>query len=498
MKNFYRIVSKPGFHLLFLCLLAGTGRAQVSPSSQTVLQGGTATFTCTASATFYWWSFQGDNIGSSATLTLHNVTTNQSGWYQVATFTPSGLTNGTGDTYYAQLTVLPTNNATYVTASAPLHWSGTINSATPVYVQTGGVLTLDADTTLSGAGGLTLLGGSLAGATGVTLTINSVLAAYGGNLGVNCINNGTLTIGANTTGNACESLIQNGTFTIQNGVAFVGMDSGGSNFTFTQTGGATTIAGSFDAGHGEIFIQAGTLDVAKQCAMGGFDSGGGNGHFALTQTGGTVTFDGVFNTSIQGLEGGTLKGSGAVNGSLVADAGCLAPGDSPGTFSVTTNFTQSAGNTLLLEVAGRATNQFDRVLVGGTATLGGALAVSLVNNFVPVPGDRFQILTAGTLAGTFSAVTAPAGMAVTYSNNSVYLVVTNTVAPPLTGLAAGNNALSFGFGTVSNQSYTVQQTTNLASTNWTDYTNITGSGTPYQFTAPTANRTQNFFRVKTQ
>ena len=82
---------------------------------------------------------------------------------------------------------------------------------------------------------------------------------------------------------------------------------------------------------------------------------------------------------------------------------------------------------------GPGDDQFDRVLVGGTATLGGALAVSLADNFVPVPGDSFQILTAGTLAGTFAAVTAPAGMAVTYSNNSVYLVVTSTVAPQVSG-----------------------------------------------------------------
>ena len=61
-----------------------------------------------------------------------------------------------------------------------------------------------------------------------------------------------------------------------------------------------------------------------------------------------------------------------------------------------------------------------------------------------------------------------------------------------------NHELSFGFGTVSNQSYTVQQNTNLASTNWTDYTNITGNGAAVQFTAPLTNQLQNFFRVKTQ
>jgi hypothetical protein len=59
---------------------------------------------------------------------------------------------------------------------------------------------------------------------------------------------------------------------------------------------------------------------------------------------------------------------------------------------------------------------------------------------------------------------------------------------------SGNN-FTFSFQTVTNQSYTVQQNTNVASTNWLNYTNILGSGNVYQFTAPLAGKAKNFFRV---
>jgi hypothetical protein len=59
---------------------------------------------------------------------------------------------------------------------------------------------------------------------------------------------------------------------------------------------------------------------------------------------------------------------------------------------------------------------------------------------------------------------------------------------------AGTN-FTFGFSTVSSQSYTVQQNTNMAMTSWIFYTNITGNGSLYQFAAPVSSNRQQFFRV---
>jgi hypothetical protein len=60
-------------------------------------------------------------------------------------------------------------------------------------------------------------------------------------------------------------------------------------------------------------------------------------------------------------------------------------------------------------------------------------------------------------------------------------------------LSGGN--FTFIFGTANGQSYTVQQNTNLATTNWTFYTNITGNGSIYQFATPVTNIPRRFFRV---
>jgi hypothetical protein len=61
-------------------------------------------------------------------------------------------------------------------------------------------------------------------------------------------------------------------------------------------------------------------------------------------------------------------------------------------------------------------------------------------------------------------------------------------------LLAGTN-YTFNFSTVSGQSYTVQQNTNLATTNWIFCTNIIGNGSLYQFQTPVSSNHQQFFRV---
>lgn len=65
------------------------------------------------------------------------------------------------------------------------------------------------------------------------------------------------------------------------------------------------------------------------------------------------------------------------------------------------------------------------------------------------------------------------------------------IQPPL---LAGTN-FAFSFSTISNQSYTVQQNMNLATTNWIFYTNFIGNGSLYQFLAPVSSTRQQFFRV---
>jgi hypothetical protein len=87
-------------------------------------------------------------------------------------------------------------------------------------------------------------------------------------------------------------------------------------------------------------------------------------------------------------------------------------------------------------------------------------------------------------------------MAVTYSNTSgVYLTVTGStpvqLQPPM--ISGGN--FMFSFGTTNGLGYTVQQNSDLTTTNWTYYTNIIGDGSLYQFVTAVTNAPQLFFRV---
>lgn len=97
------------------------------------------------------------------------------------------------------------------------------------------------------------------------------------------------------------------------------------------------------------------------------------------------------------------------------------------TLTVTRAYIQSATGTLQLSLGGPTT--FDRVVVGGAATLGGTLAVSYANGFTPKRGQTFEVLTAaGGIIGEFAEVTDTLatpllGLGAIYSANSVLLTV---------------------------------------------------------------------------
>jgi hypothetical protein len=86
-----------------------------------------------------------------------------------------------------------------------------------------------------------------------------------------------------------------------------------------------------------------------------------------------------------------------------------------------------------------------------------------------------------------------------YGDNSGAFTATLEVlvtGPQLLGAHWSGTNVIFSFETLTNQSYTVQQNTNLATASWTDCTNILGDGSIYQFTAPVTDAGQRFFRVR--
>ena len=57
--------------------------------------------------------------------------------------------------------------------------------------------------------------------------------------------------------------------------------------------------------------------------------------------------------------------------------GTVSPGNSPGTLTIVGNYTQGSSGNLAMEIAGP--NNFDRLVVSGTASLAGTLTVTTVN-----------------------------------------------------------------------------------------------------------------------
>jgi autotransporter-associated beta strand protein len=107
--------------------------------------------------------------------------------------------------------------------------------------------------------------------------------------------------------------------------------------------------------------------------------------------------------------GGLLGGNGIIGGDLT-NSGIVNPGrvNSPGTLTVAGNYTQTAGGTLRIEIAGTAPGQFDLLRVGGHASLAGTLQLIRLGNFQLQVGDKIAFLTAqGGVSGTFSTILNP-------------------------------------------------------------------------------------------
>ncbi len=153
--------------------------------------------------------------------------------------------------------------------------------------------------------------------------------------------------------------------------------------TFMQTGGINIIEDTLAVVRngnltGEYTLAGGELDVET------IDTRGG----------------GIFN-----FTGGVLK-TRNVLGSLQNQAGVLAPGSSPGVATVSGDYTQGAAATLAIELGGLfAGSEYDQLIVGGIATLGGTLDVVAYDLgsglFSPQINDVFDILIAETIIGQF-------------------------------------------------------------------------------------------------
>ncbi|MFQ6614161.1 MAG: LamG-like jellyroll fold domain-containing protein, partial [Fidelibacterota bacterium] len=149
--------------------------------------------------------------------------------------------------------------------------------------------------------------------------------------------------------------------------------------TITVSGGDLTIN---QFGTSPSFTNSGNIDIA-------------NGR-TLTLSGGTV----------ENASGGTFRGGGNLNVSAtgLTNRGLIAPGASPGTFTITGDVMQDTTAVVEFEIDGYNDVQIDRLNITGNIALAGTLNVRFADSFVPWTGSVFPVMGYGSYSGSYTAL----------------------------------------------------------------------------------------------
>ncbi|MBL9120515.1 MAG: hypothetical protein JNL80_11445 [Phycisphaerae bacterium] len=349
------------------------------------------------------------DVGAGATLVVNSTRT----WAPGSALTGPGLiqfNNGTQS--FPSGTFAPSGTFSVLSGSTV-----TLNNGFPVAAllsPLAGTLNVNASQTfpaltvtgaLGGTGdqlfpnGLTLAGANLNGAATTTIPAGATLT-----LGTtpNLISGRTVDVGGEVQWTGAQINFQNASMHILPGGVFHASASA----TFAIAAGTNTFLneGTFDKSSGVTtmsvpFTNAGTMSVT-----GGSIAVTGS----YTQTAGATLITGGSFTKTSGsvaLQGGVLGGTGTLTGSVSQTGGTIAPGLSPGQFTITGTVTQNATSTLDIELGGLTPgSQHDRLVGNGTITAAGTLRLSFVDGFVPHGGDSFTVATAATLNGGYTSV----------------------------------------------------------------------------------------------
>lgn len=172
---------------------------------------------------------------------------------------------------------------------------------------------------------------------------------------------------------------------------------------------------------GGDFFSAGPASGLTLSAGGRMDVGlnlklwGGS---TVTVSGGALHV-GTFDHTAGGtflLNGGSLH-AGTFLGNLTNSGGTIAPGASVGTTRITGNLVMSAG-AIEIELGGFNPGvDSDRVQVNGSASFGTSqVVIKSLNNFLPLPGDVFEVVTYASATGNPTIIndTGYAGLTFTH------------------------------------------------------------------------------------
>jgi T5SS/PEP-CTERM-associated repeat protein/autotransporter-associated beta strand protein len=212
----------------------------------------------------------------------------------------------------------------------------------------------------------------------------------------------TVTIGVNNkvngltfTSSAPLAIQSNGQLTVTSGTLAVQTGSS------VVSGGTLNTPGNLDkTGAGELDLQSNTNVNGIANVVEGLLSVNGQ----LTTTGGVVV-----------TSGATLGGAGIIIGNVNLNNGILSPGNSPGTLNVVGNLVLGAGSSTVIEIA--SSTNLDRIIVSGTATLGGTLNAVAYGGGTITPGTRYEFLQAGSIVGEYDTLLAPEGLRIRFLNS---------------------------------------------------------------------------------
>jgi len=249
--------------------------------------------------------------------------------------------------------------------------------------------------TLVAPGGVSLPTGNALAATGA---VNARIAAQAGST---IEATGNLALGDAT---AVDGYFSDGVLLVNEHTVTLGDANQAVVGSLTQLGRAG-MAGTLVAGNGAAVelgknvVGFGTLDTPNNPLKPLVNNGHIGGNSAMEK----ITLNGY------------VKGVGTFDN--VTFSGTFSPGFSPATINMGGNVEFGESATLEIEIGGLTPGtQHDRVNIAGQATLNGTLELSLINGFVPAPGDSFTVMTFGSRSGTFSQIVQPP----TFQFNAVY------------------------------------------------------------------------------
>jgi len=376
-------------------------------------------------------------------------------------------------------------------------------TADQIVVETGGTLTMNVNNA-----NLTLNDG-----TGTDLTIDGTFNF--GVIGVESQLLGTGTVAVNGTFNWAFGLLAASTTISPAGILnFLMIEQPRRlNTSLINNGTINWNTGTGSGGlyfNNGTFTNNGTINEYFQSDRGFFPESGTN---AFINTG---IFNKTTNFKFSNLgtnfnNSGTLQGSGSYSlDGTVTNTGIIAPGNSPGTLTITPSLVTSKNPTIAIEIqSGTQGTGYDHLIANNTINVTGTnLVVTELSASAPFQTYNIITTTAGTVVGTFASVSLPPGYSLSYTSGTNTVAVVKSPTLPLTwgsisAAKEGASSVKLSFSTlqeIDTKDFTIEHS--FDGQNYVPVGSVAASGNTatvknYTFTHTTPSITQsNYYRIK--